>query len=639
MMKFFRKYNKHLLAFFLALLMIVFIGGSALEGLLKPDPNVEIAKSNLGSITQQDQRVANDETRLLEMMGQDWQRPLFSDNDPITTADWVLLSREAEKLGVSVDEVAVESNPNFEPVMEQVRKVAHNMRVKPSTVIAAMAKLHAIRQAAMSIATASMPSEAEVISAARNSMERVKIRAVLLPAEAFVDEEATLSEAQIKEHFDKHRDRERGPGLQFGYYRKPSIKVQYIKVDRDAIAAKVGVPNEERKAKAYYEEHREKDPAFRRKPDEMVVHDVPVGPPAPQPPVYVDWEQAKEKAIAELRKNYAAENVQRIVDWVIPMMTESWMGLTPTESGYKTAPAEVADPEYYDRLVKRLPQPLQFSDTISVHTTDYFMQQDAAKVPELGPLSVRSGQGLVARSFGAVAFNNQAIVPRIPSGDKVNAADFLARYQTAPFPLTDPRNGYVYIFRVIDSKPGGPAESLDQVRDQVIADLRLQKGFEAAKVRAESLRSCCQASEPMKDAYEADPELAAFRESGEGDKTGFFEPPPFSRIGQTPAWKGRPADGVFVGGGLGKLPNETVDAIFSLTDAAEKLALFELPDRAAVMTVEWVETIPAQEEEFAGARKSLATQLADNRWRELVNDWFDPEKIRARNGFDLVRAR
>ncbi len=93
MMKFFRRYNKHLLAFFLALLMIVFIGGSALEGLLKPDPNVEIAKSNLGSITQQDQRVANDETRLLEMMGQDWQRPLFSDNDPITTADWVLLSR------------------------------------------------------------------------------------------------------------------------------------------------------------------------------------------------------------------------------------------------------------------------------------------------------------------------------------------------------------------------------------------------------------------------------------------------------------------------------------------------------------------------------------------------------------------
>ena len=465
-------------------------------------------------------------------------------------------------------------------------------------------------------------------------MERVKIRAVLLPAEAFVDQNASFSETQIKEHFDKYRDRERGSGLQFGYYRKPGIKVQFIKVDRDAIAAKVGVPNEERKAKAYYEEHREKDPAFRRKAEEIAA-----APEGPLAPAYIDWEQAKETAITKLRKEYADDNVQRTVDWLSSMMTEPWMGIAPSESVYKAAPTEVADVEYYNKLVKRLPQPLQFENTITVHTTEFFTQQDSAKVPELGTLSVRSGQSLVGRSFGSVAFNNEVIVPKIPSGGKINAADYLAKYQTAAFPLTDPRNGNVYIFRVIDSEPGGPSESVDQARDQVITDLRLQKGFEAAKARAQSLRSCCLASEPLKDAYEADPELAAFRESGEGVKTGFFEPPPFSRIGQTPAWKGRPADGVFVGGGLGKLPNETVDAIFSLTDAAEKLAVLELPDRATVMTVEWVETIPPQEEEFAGTRKSLVTQLTDNRWREFVNDWFDPEKIRARSGFNLVRNR
>ncbi len=634
MMKFFRKYNKQLLAFFMVLLMIVFIGGSALQGLLAPDLNVEIAKSNLGSITQHDQRAANDETRILESMGQNWQRPLFNDTDPITPVDWILLSREADKLGVSVDEAAIETNSSFESMMDQVRIVAHNLRVKPSTVVAAMAKLQAIRQAAMSIATASMPSEAEVINAARNSMERVKVRAVLLPAEAFVDQNASFSEAQINEQFDKYRDRERGPGLQFGYYRKPSIKVQYIKVDRDAIAAKVGVPNEERKAKAYYEEHREKDPAFRRKAEELAA-----APEGPQAPVYVDWEQAKETAITKLRKEYADENVQKIADWLISTMTDPWMGIAPAESGYKSAPSEVADLEYYSRVVKRLPQPMQFENAITIPTTDFFTQQDAAKVPELGPLSVRSGQSLVARGFGAVAFNNEVIVPNIPSGGKINAADYLARNQTAPFPLTDPRNGNVYLFRVIDSQPGGPSESVDQVRDQIIVDLRLQKGFEAAKVRAQSLRSCCQASEPLKDAYEADPELAAFRDSGEGAKTGFFEPPPFSRIGLLSASKGRPSDGVFVPGGLGKLPNETIDAIFSLTDTPEKLAVLELPDRASVMTVEWVETIPAQEEEFAGTRKSLVTQLSDNRWREFVNDWFDPEKIRARSGFNLVRNR
>jgi hypothetical protein len=634
MMKFFRKYNKQLLAFFMALLMIVFIGGSALEGLLRPDPNFEIAKSNLGSISQQDQRAAVVETDLLMSMGQNWQNPLFSSAEPLTTVDWLLLSREAEKLGIATDDAAIRTNPGFDGMMDQVRIVAHNRRVKPDVVVNAMAKLHAIRQAAMSMAAASTPSEAEIISAARNSMERVKIRAVLLPAEAFVDKDATFSDEEINAHFNKYRDRELGPGIQFGYYRQPSIKVQYIKVDRDAIASKLKVPNEDRKAKTYYEENREKDPAFRRKPEELAA-----APEGPEAPPYVAWEQAKETAITKLRKDYADENVQKIVDWLLSSMTEPWLGIAPSASGYKPAPAEVADLEYYDRLVKRLPPPLQFENSVTVNMTDFFTQQEASKVPELGPLSVRSGQSLVSRSFGAMVFNNEAIVSEIPKGDKVNASEFLAKYQTAPFTLSDPRNGNAYVFRVVDSRPGGPAESIDQVRDEVIADLRLQKGFEAAKARAQSLRACCQASEILKDAYEADPDLAAFRESGEGAKTGYFEPPAFSRIGQTPAWKGRPADGVFVGGGLGKLPNAIIDAIFALTDAADKLAVFELPDRAAVMTVEWVETIPAQEEEFAGTRKSLATQLSDNRWREFVDEWFDPEKIRARSGFQLVTNR
>ncbi len=631
MMKFFRKYNKQLLAFFMALLMIVFIGGSALQGLLRPDPNFDIAKSNLGAISQHDQRLAASETQILEAMGQNWQHPLFSDNAPIQPVDWILLSREADKLGISVDETAVKSNPTFEAAMDRVSQVAHNMHIKPDVVVSAMSKLQAIRQTAISIATASMPSEAEIISAARNSMERVKIRAVLLPAEAFVKKDATFSDAEIKAQFDKYKDRESGAGLQFGYYQQPAIKVQYIKVDRDAIAAKVGVPNEERKAKVYYEEHREKDPAFRRKAEDMVAL-----PDGTQPPAYVDWEQGKETAITKLRKEFADDNVQRTVSWIMDMMSEPWVGVSAAESGYKPAPAEAADIEHYNKILKRLPTALQFENTVTVHTTDFFTQQDAAKVPEIGSLSVRSANNLVSRSFGAAAFNNEAIIPAIPKGEKINTSDFLAKFQTAPFTLNDSRTGNVYIFRVIDSRPGGPAQSVDQVRDQVIADLKLQKGFETAKARAQSLSTC---TEPLKEAYEADPDLAAFRETGEGAKTGFFEPPAFARNGQGAAWRARPESGVFVGGGLGKLPNDTIDAIFALAHAHDKIAVFELPERASVMTVEWVATEPAREDEFASTRKTLASQLADNRWRDLVNEWFDPEKIRARSGFDLIRNR
>ena len=58
MLKFFRRHNKKLLAVFMALLMIVFIGGSALESLLTPQSDWVVAESSLGSIGMADQRRA-----------------------------------------------------------------------------------------------------------------------------------------------------------------------------------------------------------------------------------------------------------------------------------------------------------------------------------------------------------------------------------------------------------------------------------------------------------------------------------------------------------------------------------------------------------------------------------------------------
>ena len=42
MMKFFRKYNKQLLAVFVVLLMLVFVGGSALQFFITPNPGARV---------------------------------------------------------------------------------------------------------------------------------------------------------------------------------------------------------------------------------------------------------------------------------------------------------------------------------------------------------------------------------------------------------------------------------------------------------------------------------------------------------------------------------------------------------------------------------------------------------------------
>ena len=92
-----------------------------------------------------------------------------------------------------------------------------------------------------------------------------------------------------------------------------------------------------------------------------------------------------------------------------------------------------------------------------------------------------------------------------------------------------------------------------------------------------------------------------------------------------------------MGIGIGNVPNEVVDQCFALEHADEKTKVLELKDRAAVLLAEWVETKPAPEDEFNTLRKQLVLQLADARWRTAAAAWLDPENVRARAGFDLVR--
>jgi len=637
MMKFFRKHNKKLLAIFMAGLMIVFIGGSALQGLLTPQTNPVVANSNYGPVTLVDQKSAIDETHLLEMMGLDWRRPVPGGTKALETVDWIMLRREAKALGAEVTPAAVRASEDAS-FLDRVNDVAQKLRIKPEAIHGAMADFQSVQQAAFSVAGSTVPSEAELLSTARDTLETVKIRAVLIPAEAFVDVNQQFSDAEIKAQFEKYRDKEPGKGLNFGYFRPPSIQVQYVEIDRRKIAAAVGVANLDRKAKSYYEERRTTDPAFRNKdappgPDPAAAGLVE-GPPAPPFVPYMDWESAKDFAVEALRKKSADEAVERIANWLVQYADESWLEVERGKDGYKIAPANAATLDYYDDVVRHIPATMAFPGAVSIATTDFFTADEAPDVPDLGGAAFRTASG-VAQSFAALAFRTKAIVPTVSTEERTNTVDYLAPFQSCRFPLTDDKTGNLYVFRVVDAKPAHAPESVADVRDQVVGDLRLSRAYETAKTRAESLRSCS-ATQSLREAYEADTELVAFKEKASGVYNGYVEPPPISRVLSHQASRGRSPTGVFGGIGVGNLANDVVDQFFALEHADEKMRVFELKDRAAVLLAEWVETKPPAEDEFNALRKQLVTQLADARWRSAASAWLDPEKVRARTGFALV---
>lgn len=628
MMKFFRKYNKQLLAVFMVALMVVFIGGSALQSLMTPEQNYTVANSNYGPITLKDQQEAAEATMLIERLGLNWKQPVGMAAAPIETPmDWILLLREAKKLGTAVGVDSVRGSLSDSAMQDVVNQVARSLRIKPDRIHQALAQLRTVQRTVTAIGGATVPSEAELRVATRDALETVSFRAILAPGKAFIDDKQTFSDEEMKKHFAAYRETARGPGLNFGYYRAPSLKVQYLTIDRAAIAAAVGIANLESKAKTYYEQRKALDPVFKRPGNPLA------DPAAPPPDPYLTFEEAKDKAIEGLRKEQATDVAGRLADWLLQFTSEAFLEVERGADLYKPAPSHVAKLEYYNELIQKIPPQLTFPKSVSVGVTDFFTLEKADKVPELGNAMYRPERG-VAQSFASLVFRNQAMVPKIPADEGANTSEYLSLFQTGPYALSEGTTGNLYLYRVIEAKPGRAAESLEEVRDEVIADLRTLRGFEAAKKRAEALRAAA-AQQTLKALYEADAELVAFKAKSAGNESGFFEPPPVTRVSRMEAPFGRPAGGANTNSGLGRLPNDAVDQIFSLESSADKTTVLELKDRAAVVLVQWVETKPATQDQFDTLRKDLASKLSDVHFRDAVTPWLESSQIQARSGFAL----
>ncbi|MFQ5512771.1 MAG: hypothetical protein ACE5EO_13110 [Candidatus Krumholzibacteriia bacterium] len=634
MMKFFRKHNKKLLAVFMTLLMIVFLGGSALDTLLRPSTNVVVATTIESPITYADQQVANETTSILTTLGYPWQYPGGYASEPLELMDWILLSREARRLGLSGGISRIQATLEDSTLIEEQ---ARRLRKKPERILAALAQFAAVQELTSMIGASVTPSEAEVAAAARKTMEKVQINAVVLPAKVFVDQDAEFTEEALSAQFEKYRDREPGEGLAFGYYVPPAIKVQYIKIDQASLVEQVRVANLEYKAKTYYKEQRERNPAFRRPPEEMAPDpeedETFVGPVYEKPP-YLTWEEARDKAVENVRSQQAAEAASRLADWLVQYTSEAWLDMTRGEDGYKAAPPGVADEACYARLLENVPATIAYPDAVSVTTTDFFSQEEAGEVPDIGGSYFFAPRGGSWKPFEQLAFNTQAIVPKVPEGKNVNPSDYLAMYQTCRYPVRDAA-GNLYVFRVIAARAGHVPESLDEVRERVVADLRVLQGFERAKARAESLRSC-EASLTLEEAYRSDEDLAAAVDAAGVIGSGFVEPPPFPRTSRINATGAVADDMTVVGGGLGRLSAAVVEELFAMERGDGGTEIVELPDRAALLVVEWVHTQRTKPDEFDDGRAALLEEIRRARSRTAIGDWLKPENIRARNAFALA---
>lgn len=629
MMKLLRKYNKQLLAVFMTLLMVVFIGGSAFENLVRPRYNRLLAESNLGPIRSSDQLWTDQTTNLLGSLGLNWQFPDRSVVEPIGPLEWTLLVREARNLGVSVSAQAVRARMAEEPgVAEIVNAVANQRRMKSEEVYEAVAQLQSIQLAAQAIGEAGNPSVAELRSVAQRVLDKVQVKAVVIPAAAFVLENQDFSPEVVDAHWKKYRDVEPGGGLRFGYFQPLSLRAQYIMIDPEVIATQIRVPDLESKAKRYFKENRETDHRFRK----------PAPPPSadtePVPSAFMEYEEAAALAENAVKSEFARDAAERIANWLIRTAQDTLSMATRKANGYREVPAELQAVGAYLELIQRIPKEISFTEAATVGTTDFFQAGTVAATPIIGRATYRPDAGMW-KSFATLALRSEPVIPTVPEEPAEDRSDYVAVGETSPYYLTDDA-GRLFVFRLVDVKPPHPAESVDEVRDAILRDLRLQDAFLVAKEHGDDLLH--QAGElGLEQAYEQNESLKSLKslkEKPAGAVSGLFSPPPLARINRYDVASGNRTP-INAGSGVGSVSAETVAEWFNLEYAVQPRTMQELQERATVLVVEWVETHRATLAEFESIRKQLLAELASARRRELVSRWFDPDNVQARNGVQL----
>ena len=669
MMKFFRKHNKELLAVFMALLMIVFVGGTALQNLLAPRYDIRRATCDYGEITNADLARATSTLEILRPFA-NWGQLGFRSGRP-EPLDWHLLREEADAAGLIPDISAVMPTPDQVDQLRTIQSLARGWKIKPEVIYRALAELKGIRLAEQLLTLATVPGEAGVRTAIHNGLEKAKVRGIALPASAFIDDEAEFTDAELEAQLALYRDTEAGRGLNFGYVVPPSVKVEYIKVDAKLLGEKLPDQTVLKRARRYFKKN-PNDPRFLRESDEEESTEEEAADAADTleaddnaegvseaddasadeakedsdeaETLLPEWEEAKDIAIEIVREEEGKARAMEFANLLVTWAREPWdYAERDSKTRFRKTPDEAKREGLYASLIERLGKRkrMDLTDVVTVETTDFVPRDRVSQIPGLGIASFRreTGPTLFARSLMVQV---EPIVGEMPTGQGVNPDNYLALLETAVVPFRGV-DGEWYVIRVIDVKDKHPAENLAEVRDRVEKDLRTLKAYEAAKRHAETLLAALPGLEDteeanrLQQALDANEALQTVIASPGGTRVKAFEPEPFGRVDERSMARGRQSGGMmsgsYVSPEFGFLPYPAIDEIFTLGEGGEgSTGVIEVKDNASVFVVEWVGLEPCREDQYEDQREMIMRQMMAFGRFSAMNDWFNSENLQKRCG-------
>lgn len=453
MFKFLRKYNKWILAVGGTLLMIVFLIPQALEGLMQEAGVGRATRATIAGPDGRQHRVPAREWRQVQQEFEfvrqiERQGPVLPALGSIeSSAHWFLLSLEAKRAGLV-------GNPRGLGLTDElILNYQLNTGLPRDVVLSAFAKMSGITRLLEMYLDVGELSDRRLKNFAARAFHNVDAQLLVFEAEAdAVDFDPT--DAQIQEQFEQFREVAPSDGPKgFGYLLPDRFKIEWIRIPADEV--RQSVLEGDRMDGVALRAH------WRRNPDGEFP---PVESGAPVPDEVRD----------DLLQRLTNDTLEEVVRFAGDQLRAGRRGLRERD-GYIVLPEDWDERQpSFRTMIEDIQERFDISLPEYTAIGDRWLTVD--DIDDLGPIAEAKTERFGARALGLA---DLVEVLREFGGSPM----ITVQARVAGPPLRGP-NQDVFIYRLTDVDPSRPPDSVDEVREELVNDLRRAEHFRELVERA-----------------------------------------------------------------------------------------------------------------------------------------------------------
>ncbi|MFA5864916.1 MAG: hypothetical protein WC975_09535 [Phycisphaerae bacterium] len=631
--KFFRKYNKAMLAIFTVVLMVAFLVPTTLKELFQSNPYKQVVGKGFGKDiyrfdlikTSQRVEVLDLLTRQFSAMnpkaGRAFNLDVLLQFSPENqrVMNYYLLIREAQKMGIEITDDQVDRTlieRNVPP--ELINGILSGSQISLNDFRRAIGDYLSVEKVFELAVSAIKISEPEIQTFFKQTNERLNVEILPVRAEDFLGQVPVPTEKELAPYFVQNEKKFEYP---------PRVEIEYLGADLDKI--KEGITISRDRAKQYWQEHKGEFTLTTQPATPKGTTTAPSSKPAPIK-VEMTQEQALPKVIEKLKYEKARDLAAQAMMEARHQMEIPWIAAPTDKAGLKQKPDKVAD---YQKLADQLSK--QFHVQIIYYRSPLLSQQDAAGLPGIGASFIPEKRQPLY--FSDYAFR---VVPLYapPVRKSVSEQMFLVPYQNSSGLLrqmgdNNEDKGF-YLFRVIKADPRHLPQSLAEVKDKVTKEYQLDQAYKIAKQNAEEI---CQTAGKQKLSQVIKTPGAKLKKIIATLGVKSIEPQTFSRENFSYGGQLVPPTISLVQGDTAKFAQIAFDKLWSQPTTQPNgtltCAVIPMDENRSVYAVQFLEKTPATAEDFKQYKPFLARILLMTKQREFIQDWFAPENIHRRTQF------